>query len=141
MEYRHPVHETPSVKMVPFSPAYKEHYRQIYNACFREMREALQIQPFDVIQDDSFFETGTERIFLLTDEDEIIGSVTLKDNEIDDLFVNPAYQGRGFGRQILLWALTHMQTERIILHVAEWNEKAVRLYQKTGFAVTDTAVF
>jgi ribosomal protein S18 acetylase RimI-like enzyme len=141
MEYKHPVHETPSVRMVPFSLAYKERYRQIYNACFREMREALQIQPFDVIQDDSFFETGTERIFLLTDGDEIIGSVTLKDNEIDDLFVNPAYQGCGFGRQILLWALTHMQTERIILHVAEWNEKAVRLYQKTGFAVTDTAVF
>ena len=140
MEYRHPVDEKSSVELVPYSPAYKEEYKRIYNACFREMRTALGIQPYDFIQDDSFFESGMDRVYLLTEKDEIIGSVALKGNEIDDLIVNIRYQGQGYGRRILLWALEHIHTDRIILHVAKWNQKAIRLYQNTGFEITNHCI-
>ena len=34
---------------------------------------------------------------------------------------------------MLHWALEHVNAERVILHVAEWNKRAVNLYQKAGF--------
>ena len=72
---------------------------------------------------------------LLHDE-ELLGSVALKGEEIDDLIVNPKYQRQGYGRKILLWALSHMNSERIFLHVADWNQRAIHLYQKNGFVIT-----
>ena len=138
MEYKHPTDQQPSIEMVLYSPAYKEQYRTIYNECYREMRMALGIKPFDFIQDDSFFETGMDNVYLLLHSEELIGSVALKGEEIDDLIVNPKYQGQGYGRKILLWALSHMNSERIFLHVADWNQRAIRLYQMNGFAITKT---
>jgi len=38
----------------------------------------------------------------------------------------------------LLWALKNIQTQRPILHVAGWNEKAVALYKNIGFEITET---
>ena len=138
MTYMHPVSERSSVEMTLFSSEHQEKYKEIYNDCFREMREALNIKPYDFIQDDSFFEAGMDRVYLLLRGDEIIGSVALKGDEIDDLIVNRKYQGLGYGRQILLWALEHMQSEKVILHVAEWNQTAVSLYKSMGFEITDT---
>ena len=79
-----------------------------------------------------------DKVFLLLCNEEIIGSVALKDNEIDDLIVNVKYQSQGYGRQILLWALENIKSEKIILHVAEWNKKAIELYRKNGFEIVNT---
>ena len=35
---------------------------KMYNECYHEMREALDIEPYDFIQDDSFFQEGTYKI-------------------------------------------------------------------------------
>ena len=140
MTYMHPVSERSSVEMTLFSPEHQEKYKEIYNDCFREMREALDIKPYDFIRDDSFFETGMDQVYLLLKGDEIIVSVALKRDEIDDLIVNRKFQGQGYGKQILLWALEHMHSGKVILHVAEWNQKAVRLYKKMGFEITKTTV-
>ncbi len=139
MEYRYPTEERSSIEMVPYAPKYQEKYQKMYNECFHEMREALQIEPFDVIRDDSFFEKEMDVVYLLLEGNEIIGSVALKD-EIDDLIVDKRFQGRGYGRQILLWALEHMKTDPVTLHVSAWNETAVSLYRKTGFEITETIV-
>ena len=138
MEYKHPTDQQPSIEMVSYSSAYQEQYKTIYNECYHEMRMALGIKPFDYIQDDSFFETGMVNVYLLLHDEELIGSVALKGEAIDDLIVNRKYQGQGYGWQILLWALSHMNSERIFLHVADWNQRAIRLYQKNGFVITKT---
>ena len=138
MEYLHPVNDKTSIQMIPFSSKYQEEYKRIYNQCYREMRQALKIEPVDYIQDNSFFESGMDKVFLLLCNEEIIGSVALKDNEIDDLIVNAKYQSQGYGKQILLWALENIKNEKIILHVAEWNKKAIELYRKNGFEIVNT---
>ncbi len=140
MEYLHPSDEQTTIKMNSYSSEFQEEYKRMYNECYHEMREALRIEPYDFIQNDSFFESGMDDVYLLTDQDVLIGSVALKGNEIDDLIVNIRFQGCGYGWQILLWALGHMKTERIILHVAEWNKKAIHLYQKTGFEIVNTII-
>ena len=136
MEYRNPVSERSAVELIPYTSEYREMYKVMYNECYHEMRETLDIQPYDFIQDDSFFDSGMDKVYLLVNDREIIGSVALKSNEIDDLIVNTKYQGQGYGKQILLWALEHMNSERIILHVADWNKRAINMYKKYGFEIT-----
>ncbi|MCR4838033.1 MAG: GNAT family N-acetyltransferase [Eubacterium sp.] len=137
MKYTHPTQERSSVYMRPYSSGFQEAYKTMYNECYHEMREALRIQPYDFIQDDSFFESGMDGVFLLVEDGDLIGSVTLKESEIDDLIVRKAYQRQGVGRQILLWALEHMKPVPVFLHVAGWNRKAIILYRKTGFEITN----
>lgn len=136
MEYRNPVSERSSVELIPYTSEYQDMYKAMYNECYHAMREALDIQPYDFIQDDSFFDSGMDEVYLLVKDREIIGSVALKSDEIDDLIVNPKYQGQGYGKQILLWALEHMDSKRIILHVADWNKRAINMYKKNGFEIT-----
>lgn len=138
MEYLHPTGEGTVINMTKYSAEYQEIYKAIYNAGYHSMREALNIKPYDFIQDDSFFEEGMEKVFLLLEQGEIIGTVALKGDEIDDLIVNGKYQGKGYGKQILLWAIKNIQTERPVLHVAGWNVKAIALYKKVGFEITET---
>ena len=140
MTLTNPTGEQSNVCLVPYTSKYQAAYRKMYNECYHEMREALDIQPYDYIQDDSFFDAGMDAVHLLVENDELIGSVTLKEDELDDLIVNIRYQGRGYGRQMLLWALSHMNKEKVILHVAQWNQKAVSLYRKNGFEITDTNI-
>ena len=66
---------------------YQEEYKRIYNQCYHEMRKELDIKPFDFIQDESFFESGMDKVFLLLCDGKIIGSVALKGDEIDDLIL------------------------------------------------------
>lgn len=50
MECKNPVDELSSVRLIPFSPEYKERYKELYNDYYREMRETLNIKPYDYIQ-------------------------------------------------------------------------------------------
>lgn len=77
----------------------------------------------------------------LVKEEEIIGSVACYGNEIDDLIVNKKYQKKGYGKQLLLWGMQHIRRlneEPITLHVAEWNQNALRLYKEVGFEVVSS---
>ena len=138
MEYVHPMEVNSAISMTKYSSEYQEAYKELYNSGYHKMREALDIKPYDFIQDDSFFEEGMENVFLLLKQGEIIGTVALKGDEIDDLIVNGKYQGNGYGKQILLWAIKNIQTARPVLHVAGWNEKAIALYKSVGFEITET---
>ena len=80
-------------------------------------------------------------IFLLIENNGIIGSVACYGNEIDDLIVNQRYQRKGYGKQLLLWGMNRIRLSNdkpITLHVAKWNENAVSLYEKVGFKVIKT---
>ncbi len=129
------VQEKSTCSLVPYSPEFQEAYKQMYNSCYHEMREALHIEPYDFIQDDSFFDSKMDSVYCLIKDGILIGSVALKEKEIDDLLVSPDYQGRGIGRDILLWAIEHISEDPVILHVADWNKRAIRLYESLGFEI------
>ena len=101
MTFTGPVTEKSDVVLVPYSKEYQEQYKKLYNGCYHGMREALGIKPFDFIQDNSFFAQGMENVYLLIEDGELIGSVALKGNEIDDLLVDIGYQGQGIGSSML----------------------------------------
>ena len=102
------------------------------------MREALEIEPYNFLIDYEQIREKASDIYLLVKDSEIIGSVACYGNEIDDLIVNKKFQRKGYGKQLLLWGMQQIRkknAEPITLHVAEWNQDALRLYKKIGFEV------
>lgn len=136
--------ELPSAElplMIPLRTEFDAQYLRIYNECFYEMRRALDIRPYNVYGDVRQLDAKRANIFLLTEGETVIGSVGCVGHEIDDLFVNLRYRGRGYGKKLLAWAVSHIREHAdvpVTLHVAEWNQNAVRLYLKCGFEMTGT---
>lgn len=56
--------------------------------------------------------------------------------EIDDLYVLPQYQNRGIGTQVLEKCIAETSLP-IFLYVFANNRRAVALYQKLGFRITE----
>ena len=141
MQFHKETIEPTNIQCIPFDKLFFHKYMKIYNECFYEMRKTLDIEPYNYLHDYEQIASKIQDIYLLINENEIIGSVTCYGNEIDDLIVNKKYQHKGYGRQLLLWGMAHIREKSnapILLHVAEWNKDALRLYQKTGFEITNT---
>ncbi len=123
---------------VPFQKEYWHEYMKIYNECFYKMRKALEVEPINFYYDYSQIKDKINDIFLFLQNGVIIGAVSCYENEIDDLIVEQSFQGQGIGQKLLLWGMNHIKEqgyEEIILHVAEWNQNAVKLYLKNGFCI------
>ena len=104
------------------------------------MRKALEIEPYNFLKDDAQICEKTKDIYLLLEAGEIIGSVACCGNEIDDMIVNKKFQRKGYGKQLLLWAMQRIRkrnNEPIVLHVAEWNQNALALYRNVGFEISN----
>lgn len=123
---------------VPFQKKYWNEYMSIYNECFYKMRKALEVEPINFYYEYSQIKDKIKDIFLYLQNGGIIGAVSCYKNELDDLIVEKSFQGQGIGQKLLLWGINHIKEqgyEEIILHVAEWNQKAVKLYLKNGFSI------
>ncbi|SFW13317.1 GNAT family N-acetyltransferase [Ruminococcus flavefaciens] len=134
---------TCNISCIPFDMMYYKEYQRIYNDCFRKMRTALDIKPYDFLSDISQIADKCSDISLLIKDGKLIGSVACYGNEIDDLIVAPEYQHKGFGRQLLLWAIHSIRNKNskpITLHVAEYNHNAAKLYKSVGFSVIETEI-
>lgn len=60
---------------------------------------------------------------------------------MEEIIVEKLFQRQGIGQKLLLWGMNHIKEqgyEEIILHVAEWNQGAVKLYLKNGFTIKET---
>ncbi len=126
------------VSCIPFQEQYWDEYMKIYNDCFYEMRKTLEVEPINFYSDYSQIKDKTNDIFLYLQNGVIIGAVSCYGNELDDLIVVKSFQGQGIGQKLLLWGMKHIKEqgyEEIILHVAEWNQKAMKLYLKNGFRI------
>ena len=123
---------------VPFQKKYWNEYMSIYNECFYKMRKALEVEPINFYYEYSQIKDKIKDIFLYFQNGGIIGAVSCYENELDDLIVEKSFQGQGIGQKLLLWGINHIKEqgyEEIILHVAEWNQNAVKLYLKNGFSI------
>ncbi len=132
------INDLPLISCIPFQKQYYERYKRIYNECFFDMRKTLDIEPHNFLNNYEQIVDKVADIYLLVDKEEIIGSVACYGNEIDDLIVSQKFQRQGYGKQLLLWAIWHIRersNEPITLHVAEWNQRAVALYEKYGFEI------
>lgn len=140
MKFAKDIIEPNNILCIPFEEQYFQKYMSIYNECFYEMRKALCIEPYNFLSDYEQIIEKVKDIYLLVDNGEIIGSVACYGNEIDDLIVNKKFQHKGYGKQLLLWAMQCIRkrnNDPIVLHVAKWNNNALILYKNAGFEITN----
>ena len=64
-----------------------------------------------------------------------VGIVSIKDNLIEDLYILPTEQHKGYGTELLLFAIEKC-SGKPSLWVLVNNEKAQSLYRKCGFHMT-----
>lgn len=69
---------------------------------------------------------------------QIIGFYSIFEDNLAAIFIDPVFQGKGYGRTLLQHAFGHSQKLR--LHVYQKNESAVRFYKANGFNVESEAV-
>lgn len=127
-----------NISCVPFQERYWKEYMKIYNECFYKMRKALEVEPINFYSDYSQIRDKINDIFLYLQNGVIVGAVSCYGNELNDLIVEKSFQGQGIGKKLLLWGMNHIKEqgyEEIFLHVAEWNQNAVKLYLKNGFRI------
>ena len=74
------------------------------------------------------------QIYMLT-EDKPIGIVSVKGNLIEDLYILPDVQGRGYGTSLLRYAIQRCEGTPA-LWILENNKDAERLYRREGFRGT-----
>ncbi|HCN63584.1 MAG TPA: N-acetyltransferase [Pseudomonas sp.] len=69
--------------------------------------------------------------FVIADSSGVLGFYSLLDNQLAALFVNPAHQGKGFGKQLL----DHAKCLRkaLSLEVYKENTSSVGFYTSQGF--------
>ena len=132
------------LQLTPLTKKHYEQYKRIVADCYYEMRKALNIRPYDNhhMSLDDFIELE-KTTFLLLKDDEIIGALTCSDDYIKTVVVNIKYQGRGFGRKIMKFAINHMQQKEISpikLIVAQWNKNAISLYKSLGFEIVKETI-
>lgn len=74
-------------------------------------------------------------VFYLLSEGKPIGVVSVRGNLIEDLYILPQYQNRGYGTKLLHFAMKQCG-ETPTLWILENNTGAERLYRDTGFRPT-----
>ena len=79
------------------------------------------------------------RIFMLIHQNPI-GIVSVTDNLIEDLYVLPDHQSRGFGSMLLQYAINQCSAAPT-LWILENNTRAQKLYERKGFRKTGNRNF
>jgi len=88
-----------------------------------------------------------DAVWVATDNDEVIGSVAIRltdggaTAELKRMYLQPAYRGRGLGRNLLDQAIGWAHGQRcrsIVLDTSTAMTTAQRLYQAAGFHRTGT---
>ena len=82
----------------------------------------------------SQMKNGTD-FYLLSDAGKPVGIVSIRDNVVGDLYVLPDEQGRGYGTQLLHFAIERCAGTPT-LWVLNQNQRAIRLYERNGFRLT-----
>lgn len=77
---------------------------------------------------------GAVNLFYKKDGNHITGFLGTSGNKIEMLFIDPAYRGKGIGRELLIYAVTCLGCEKV--DVNEQNDQAIGFYLRFGFEVT-----
>jgi putative acetyltransferase len=67
------------------------------------------------------------------EDDRVIGFLKVDGNEIESLFIAPAFRGQGLGRRFLAQAVS--QADSLEVEVNAQNRQAVGFYEAVGFGV------
>ena len=149
MKYTGTKQSKSSLEFKNYEDRYFEKYEKLGGECFYELRKANDITPYKSIEISDENRKNTlkrkDNIYITVDsEDEIIASVFMENGIIDFVMVNSKYQGNGYGRETMKFAINkciERGYDSIVLGVVKWNEKALKLYKSLGFEKIEETQF
>jgi mycothiol synthase len=135
----------------PFSIDIEQDYVNLINASFADHVTPLVVTVEMVRHSHSLPGRGPESVLILTPRDQpeqLIGFCrTLTPITADDIYPSigtlgllPAWRGRGLGRELLRWGIQRLRVVApgpILIGVDGENERALALYERTGFRRTE----
>lgn len=71
-------------------------------------------------------------------QNKVVGFLSLRDDFLEALFIDPAFQNKGIGAQLL--AHTKQQHGSLTLDVYAQNQAAQRFYERQGFKVIEHGI-
>jgi len=127
-----------------------ETYFKTMGECFVWMRETVDIRPHNVVEklwateekkEESYQDwiKQKEQTWMYFDKDVWVGSGLIVNNQdIDDVFVVPTLQGKGYGKAIILDLIDRIEKggHTPTIGFVKVNEKAKQLYLSCGFKIT-----
>lgn len=105
-----------------YAESWRESHRQICSPDFLEKRDCA-----------GYLRRRMEGLYLISDEIPL-GVFRVKDGVFSDLYILPGQTGKGYGTACVAFA--RGMGESLRLTVLSSNERAIRLYEKTGFRFT-----
>lgn len=114
------------------SESWKESHRAFCNPDFVELHSQEHQKEYLLEK----MKAGT-LLYMLFDEasGKNVGIVSVTENLIEDLYILPAEQNKGYGTKLLRFACSKCP-DKPTLWILENNLNAARLYQREGFSLT-----
>ncbi|WP_066501284.1 GNAT family N-acetyltransferase [Abyssisolibacter fermentans] len=136
-----------NISVIKYEDKYYEDKIRLESEAFSTLRRENDIKPYNwyLSASKNAIENNRkvtlkekEYIYLFFENNEIVGASMVKNAEIDLLFVNIKYQGKGYGKRILEYTVNRgleQNATGVNLNAVASNEKALTLYKKLGFKV------
>ncbi len=137
----------PNIHAVKYEDKYYQDKIRLESEAFSVVRRENDIKPYnwylgasEEAIENNRKETLEEKeyIYLFFENNEMVGASMVKNAEIDLLFVNIKYQGKGYGKKILEFTVNRGLEQNkagVNLNALASNEKALKLYKNIGFEV------
>lgn len=74
-----------------------------------------------------------ETLLVMTQHDQLIGFLGMNKTFIEMLFIDPIYRNKGYGKQLIQYAIKHKHAQEV--SVNEQNPNAIGFYEKMGFVI------
>jgi len=116
--------------------SYKEHFREqilrVWEQSVLATHHFLSLTDFKEIKElVASIDFNELDVFCLLEESQVVGFIGVADQKVEMLFIDPAYLGKGLGKQLLHFATTHLKADKV--DVNEQNAHALEFYKKFGF--------
>jgi len=137
----------PELSVKKYEDEYYVDKISIESEAFQQLRESNNIKPYnwylsaskeDLVLSRENTLKNKEFTYLFFEGKDIVGASLVKEGEIDLLFVNVRYQGKGYGRRILEFSVNRGLEQKpsgVSLNALANNDSALRLYRNAGFNV------
>lgn len=137
----------PNICVVKYEDKYYEDKIRLESEAFSVLRRENDIKPYNWYLNASREELEANRkriledreyIYLFFEKNEMVGASMVKNAEIDLLFVNIKFQGKGYGKKILEFTMNRgleQNATAVNLNALVKNEKALKLYKNVGFKI------
>lgn len=125
-------------KIIPYEDKYREAVLSVWEKSVVATHDFLSPADFMSIRDTVYtIDFNAFSMYCLLLETKVAGFVGVADAKVEMLFLSPDYFGKGFGKELMQFAITKLKADKV--DVNEQNTNAVRFYQKLGFETYERA--